>query len=229
MTLPSPPFRRARPRRARAGRLGLCLALAGTLASLAACGRDSASDWDNGRTGDAAVQAEARLLEQELPLAAGSQIYLLVDLADNAVLIKGRGLELYRLPILSWRGTADGAPSAPFRLRARPPVIRPKAAGGPNAELDPIELGDMPAAYELQFDPPLIIAVSPPPREGFWLWSKSLLVEAWGRLSAGATALTGGEAAPPRLRLALTREGAQSLAWAVTESMPLLVRRPGPR
>jgi hypothetical protein len=229
MPLPHPPFRRARPRRARPGRLGLCVVLAWALASLAACEGEPAPDRDPDRSGAAAIQADTRLLEQELPLAAGSQIYLLVDLAEGAILIKGRGLELHRLPILSWRGAADGSPASPFRLRMRPPVIRPKAAGGPDAELDPIELEDMPAAYELQFDPPLVIAVSPPPRESFWLWSKSLLVEAWGRLSAGATTLTGGEPVPPRLRLALSREDARSLAWAVTESMPLLIRRPGPR
>lgn len=177
-----------------------------------------------------AIQADTRLLEQEVQLAARSQIYLIVDLAEHAILIKGRGLELHRLPILSWRGTGDASPLIPYRLRTRPPVIRPTAAGGPAAEIDPIELEDMPAAYELQFDPPLIIAVSPPPREGFWLWSKSLAVEAWGRLSAGVAALAGsGEPSPPRLRLALTRDGAQSLAWAVTESMPLLIRRPNSR
>ncbi|WP_447975461.1 hypothetical protein [Nitrospira sp. Kam-Ns4a] len=202
------------PRLVRLCRIGL---LACALAPLAADAAAAVPAPE--RSDDRMLQEDTRLLEQELQLAARPQIYLIVDLAERAILIKGRGLELYRLPIQSWSGTGTDALTGTFRLRARPPVVRPRAAGSPDAELDPIELADMPAAYELVFEPALTLTISPPPQEGLWLWARGFLAHWWGRLSSSN----------PHLHLILPQEVGQSLAWTVTDGMAALVRRPSPR
>ncbi len=202
------------PRLVRLCRIGL---LTCALAPLAADAGAAAPAPE--RSDDQTLQEDTRLLEQELQLAARPQIYLVVDLVDRAILVKGRGLELHRLPIQAWSGTGAAALTGTFRLRARPPVVRPRAAGSPDAELDPIELADMPAAYELVFEPALTLTISPPPREGPWLWARGFLAHWWGRLSSSS----------PRLHLILPREAGQSLAWSVTDGMAALVRRPSRR
>jgi hypothetical protein len=170
------------------------------------------------------VNADARMLgetnralEEEVKLASRAQIYLVLDLAEGALLIKGRGIELHRLPLLHWETTDETALGRTFRLHARPPLTRPKLAPGEDPAETVIDLEDMPAEYELGFEPDLVIAVSPPAAEQPWLWAMSRLRE-WGHQFAASQATV-------RLRLALGKEDARSLAWSIIDGMPLIVRR----
>lgn len=164
--------------------------------------------------------AEAnRLLEEEIKLAARPQVYLVLDLSEQVILIKSRGLELYRLPIIGWEASGQPSVAGLYRLKERPPVARPKATAVEGALPPAIELGAMPEAYELLCDPDLTIAVSPLLYERPWLWVKSLLREWWARASFALRQQVSGR----RLRLLLPREAAQSLAWSVTEGMSFLI------
>ena len=170
-----------------------------------------------------AVSEANRLLEEELKVAARPQVYVVLDLTRSLILIKGRGLELSQIPIVRWQQTGDGAADGVYRLRTRPPVSRPKAA--PTDALSPIELDDMPETYELRVDPLLVITVSPPAGERFWLWAVAYLREWWVFLTAQF-----GVAAPAtdvnvRLHLTLSAGDAQSLAWSLTDGMTVLVGR----
>ncbi len=50
-----------------------------------------------------------RVLEEEIKLAAHPQIYLLLNLPDRSIVIKGRGIELRRLPIRAWQAMEERA------------------------------------------------------------------------------------------------------------------------
>jgi hypothetical protein len=171
-----------------------------------------------------ALSEANRLLEEELKVAARPQVYVVLDLTRSLVLIKGRGIELSQIPIVHWRQSGDSATDGVYRLRTRPPVSRPKAA--PSDTLSPIELDDMPETYELQFDPLLVIVVSPPAGERFWSWAVAYVREWWVFLSAqfGVKATTA-DAANVRLHLTLSSTAAQSLAWSLTDGMTLLIGR----
>ena len=111
-----------------------------------------------------------------------------------------------------------------LRLRARPPVIRPKATSAVEDAPPVIELKDMPHTYGLLFQPSLTIIVAPPAQEELWLWAKSRIREWWGRLALAAGFASDRETiAGPRLRLTLSQDAAQSLAWVVTEGMALII------
>lgn len=172
------------------------------------------------------LREATRVLEEEIKLAARPQLYLLLDLSERVISIKGRGVELHRLPIMTWRISGGGMAAGAFRLRARPSVVRPTATPGDEASQDLIELQDMPAEYALAFDPSLTLFVAPPVREQPLLWAKSHLREWWTGLASWTRSAVTPEqkAAGPRLRLTLSQEAAQSLAWSVAEGMPLLIR-----
>lgn len=179
-------------------------------------------------TGDFETVREAnRVLEEEIKLATRPQAYLLVDCSERVVVIKSRGVALYRLPIIDWYLSGEGPLAGVFRLRARPPVVRPKAMPGEDPSSDPIDLHDMPADYDLVFDPALILAVAPPLSEQPWLWAQSHLREWWRRAVAWVrVAATADQAvADASLRLTLSGEAARSLVWSVTDGMPMLIRR----
>ncbi|MER3422563.1 MAG: hypothetical protein C4293_04330 [Nitrospiraceae bacterium] len=112
-----------------------------------------------------------------------------------------------------------------FRLRARPSVIRPKAAPADDVLSPAIELQHMPEAYRLVFDPGLTIIVAPSIREKPWLWAKSWLLEWWDGLAAGTRFATRDHVDGPRLRLILSQEAAQLLAWSVIDGMPMIIGR----
>lgn len=162
-----------------------------------------------------ALQEANAVLQEEIKLAARPQTYLLVDIQQGIILVKARGVEVHRWPLQSWRARGDRPPAGLFRLKTRPPVDRPKARPGEDATEHPINLSDMPAEYELALDPPLIVTVCPSARDHPWLWLRGLLREGWIR-----TASTGAW-----LRLVLSPEDARSLAWSVTEGMPVLIGR----
>ena len=170
-----------------------------------------------------AVSEANRLLEEELKVAARPQVYVVLDLSRSVVLVKGRGIELSQIPIVHWRQSGDGAATGVYRLRTRPPVNRPKAA--PTDTLSPIELDDMPEAYELEFDPGLVIAVSPPAGERFWTWALTVLREWWMFVSALLGLGTTPDVVNIRLYLTLSPAAGQSLAWSLTDGMTLLIGR----
>jgi hypothetical protein len=178
-----------------------------------------------GAAPDARTLAEVnRTLEEEIKLAARPQVYLVLDLFERVVLVKSRGVELHRFPVTEWRGPNPDRVFGVYRLLARPPVTRPKAAPLENPdELAVIEVKDMPDAYELRWEPPLIIAVAPPANDQPWAWAQSWAREWWSRVWGTVR----GQDAPGlrRLRLTVEQETARSLAWSVTERMPLLIGR----
>ncbi|HZS10884.1 MAG TPA: hypothetical protein VFA38_01450 [Nitrospirales bacterium] len=165
-----------------------------------------------------------RALEDEVKLAARPQVYLVFDPFDRAILVKSRGLELHRFPVLEWRGPDPHRLAGVFQLKARPPVSRPKAAPVDDPEqLAVIELKDMPSAYELHMDPGLLILIAPPASDHPVVWAFSQVREWWWRLLA--VLHVGGRTSVPRIRVTLEEDAARSLAWSVTEQMPLLIGR----
>ncbi len=178
----------------------------------------------------ASLREAIRVLQEELRLAAKPQIYLLLDLPAKAAVIKGRGIELHRFPIVAWRASSPEPLGTVFRLRSRPPIIRPKAAIAENPQQNPIELKDMPVAFALRFDPPLTIWIAPPARENPWLWASSRGEEWWSWLRSWATTLLATDPPDPgpSLRLTLSTDDARSLAWSATDGLPVLIVRSHP-
>ncbi len=164
-----------------------------------------------------AVQEANAVLQEEIKLAARPQTYLLIDVHQGVVLVKARGVEIHRLPLLSWRAREDRLPVGLFRLTARPPVDRPKTRPGEDATEHPIDVSDMPAEYHLALEPSLLVAVIPPAQNHPWLWIRGRMREWWSR------AVSNGPS--PWLGLTLLPESARSLAWSVTEGMPVLIGR----
>ncbi len=190
--------------------LGLALALA--IGGLA--GGPSAQSLVT--TGDRPAIEEANtLLREEIKLAARPLTYLLIDLRHGVLLVKARGIELHRLPLLSWRVRADVPPVGLFRLTVRPPVDRPRTSPGEDATEHPIEVSDMPAEYQLVLEPSLIVAVAPPAQSHPWLWARGLAREWWKRAFFKGSSTW--------LRVVLSPESARSLAWSVTDGMPVLI------
>jgi hypothetical protein len=180
-----------------------------------------------GPTDDTAAIIEAnQLLEEELKLAARPHIYMVLDLASNVIQIKSRGIELHRLPIADWRQRGTGLLTGVFRLRGRPSVTRPKAAPVDIASIPAIELRTMPDRYDLIFDPGLIISIGQTARERPWPWVKDLAHEWWARVAPMlGIAIDTDSMAAVWVHLTLSQETAQSLAWIVTDGMPLIIGR----
>jgi hypothetical protein len=178
--------------------------------------------------GAPAIIEANRLMEEELKLAARPQIYMVLDLAAHVILIKSRGIELHRLPIAAWRQVGEGSLTGVFRLRARPSVNRPKAAPPDSADtgVTAIELQHMPDRYDVVFDPGLILSVGQSARERPWTWVRGLVEEWWIRFSGllGMAVVADGVTAA-RIHLTLAQEVAQSLAWTMTDGMPLIIGR----
>lgn len=55
-----------------------------------------------------------RVFEEEVKLAALGQPYLILDFPAEAVLIKSRGVELYRIPVTPLRRAKSGRHGEPF-------------------------------------------------------------------------------------------------------------------
>jgi hypothetical protein len=174
-----------------------------------------------------ALREAIRLLDEEVKLAARPQTYVVIDLVTNALIIKGRGIELHRLPIEQWTASRLEDITSTFRLRERPPVTRRKIEPAPGAEQSPIALDDMPTEFSLSFSPSLTVMIQPSATDNFWRWFSFKGQEWWLWLKGRFLALVSGNAVPstPTLQLTLTQDHAQSLAWTVTEGMPFLIRR----
>jgi hypothetical protein len=175
----------------------------------------------------AVLQEATRILAEEVKLAGRPQTYVIVDLVDRAVIIKGRGAELHRLPIEHWSGLRLAEASMAFRVQASPPVTRRKIEPAAGAEQPPVSLDDMPTDFTLTFVPSFSLAIQPSASDDFWRWLRFTGREWWVWLKSWSRRLATGEESSthPMLRLTLTPHHAQSLAWTVTEGMPFLVRR----
>jgi len=175
----------------------------------------------------AALQEATRVLAEEVKLAARPQTYVVLDLVDRAVVIKGRGAELHRLPIEQWSAAHLAEASTTFRLQARPPVERRKIEPAAAADQPPVSLHDMPSDFTLSFSPSFALTVHPSLSYDFWQWLRFKVREWWIWMKDWTRRLVTGKepAAQPVINLTLTPLDAQSLAWTVTEGMPFVVRR----
>jgi hypothetical protein len=175
----------------------------------------------------AALQEATRILAEEVKLAARPQTYVIVDLVDRALVIKGRGAELHRLTIEQWSAVDLADASATFRLQSRPPVTRRKIEPSAGEEQPPVSLDDMPTDFTLTFVPSFLLSIQPSASHDVWRWLRFTGREWWRWIKNWTWRLGTGKESPaqPVLRLTLTSHDAQSLAWTVTEGMPFLVRR----
>lgn len=175
----------------------------------------------------AALQEAIRLLEDEIKLAARPQTYIVIDLVDQTVVIKGRGVELHRFPIERWSAIHLADVTATYRLLERPLVIRRKIDPTAGAELPPISLDDMPTNYTLQFSPSLTVTIcsSTLNELGQWLALKGQAWWSWVRNWSLILTTGNPPASVPTLQLTVSADHAQSLAWTTTKDMAFLVRR----
>jgi hypothetical protein len=175
------------------------------------------------------LKEATRVLEEELKLAARPQTYLLIDLGGNTIHIKSRGIGLHHIPILAWSAESRKDLKGIHRLAARPPVVRRKIEPGAGAEQEPISLADMPADYVLSFSPSLSVTVVPSIAGNSLLQSAALLGKVgWRNVKDWTSRLLTDRSSEPtsRLRLTLSIDDAQSLAWSLVDGMALVIRRP---
>jgi hypothetical protein len=175
----------------------------------------------------ASLQEATRVLEEEVKLATRPQTYLLVDLVTRTIHIKGRGLDLYHIPIIAWSFKSPDAVTGTHRLIARPPILRRKIDPTASTEQEPISLADMPVDYTLSFSPALTIDVMPSYDHSPLQWIAARGKTWWRQLKEWSASLSTGQSVPPSpsLQLEISAEQAQSLAWSAVEGMPLVIRR----
>jgi hypothetical protein len=175
----------------------------------------------------AALQEAARVLEEEVRLAGRAQTYLLIDLVTQTIQIKGRGVELHRIPIIEWSASGLNNTKGAYRLITRPPVLRRKIDPSASVEQEPISLTDMPVDYTLSFTPPLTIDVAPAAGDNLLQWLRAQGKTWWRNMKERGGSLAAGQSATqsPHLQVEMSAEQAQSLAWAAVDGMALVVRR----
>lgn len=173
------------------------------------------------------LQEAIRVLEEEVKLAAHPQTYVVIDLAANLVLIKGRGVELHRFPISQWSATHLDEITSNYRLKERPLVSRRKIDPSIKDDQSPISLGHMPTDFTLRFSPGLAVTIRPSSPGSIWWWVKIQARASWVWIKQISTILSTGNAPEPNpeIYLAVDTDHAQSLAWAVIDGMPFLIRR----
>ena len=175
------------------------------------------------------LKEATRVLEEELKLAARPQTYLLIDLSRSTIHIKGRGIGLHHIPIVTWSAGSRDDLKGIHRLVARPSVVRRKIEPGAGNEQEPISLADMPTDYVLSFSPSLRITVVPSIRSGSLLQSAVLLGKVgWRNVKDWTNMLWTDRSSDSSayLRLTLSVDHAQSLAWSLVDGMALVIRRP---
>jgi hypothetical protein len=170
-----------------------------------------------------------RVLEEELKLAARPNTYLLIDLGASTIHIKGRGIGLHQIPIITWSVRSREDLKGIHRLAARPPVVRRKIEPGAGVEQEPISLADMPADYVLSFTPSLSVTVVPSVATDSLVQSAVLLGKAgWRNVRDWTSKLFTDRTSEStaHLHLTLSVDHAQSLAWSLVDGMALVIRRP---
>ena len=175
-----------------------------------------------------ALKKATRVLEEEVKLAARPQTYVLIDLATGTIHIKGRGVDLHHIPIISWSSNSLDQVKGTHKLTARPPVVRRKIEPGAGAEQEPISVADMPVDYVLTFTPPLTITVIPSAQSDHLLQGVVFLSKAWWRQTQTwvSTLFTDQSSKKnPQLQLTISGDQAQSFAWSLVDGMALVIRR----
>lgn len=174
------------------------------------------------------LREATRVLEEELKLAARPQTYLLIDLGANTIHIKGRGIGLHQIPIVTWSAGPREALKGIHRLVARPPVVRRKIEPGVAVEQEPISVADMPTDYVLTFTPSLSVTVVPSVAHDGLLRSAFLLGKVgWHNMKEWVSRVFTDQPAESSsyLRLTLTADHTQSLAWSLVDGMAIVIRR----
>ena len=177
----------------------------------------------------ASVKEATRVLEDELKLAARPQTYVLIDLVERAIHIKGRGVALHHMPIDRWSAGEGKALAGIHRLVARPAVVRRKIEPGAAGEQEPISLADMPADYTLSFTSGLAISVIPVPTKGNLLQGLAFMGKGWWRRLANWSSTIRSDkisTSAAQLELTISVDHAQSLAWSLVNGMAVVIRRP---
>ena len=175
----------------------------------------------------ASLHEATRVLEEEVKLAARPHSYLLIDLVTRTIHIRGRGVDLHRIPIVSWSLKTPDAIKGIHHVSTRPPINRRKIDPTASVEQQPISLADMPMTYTLSCTPPLTLTILSPPGDNPFQWISTRGTIWWSEFQEWAAALSTDQPPPPSpsLKLEMTAEQAQSLAWSVVDNMPLVVRR----
>ncbi|WP_455378279.1 hypothetical protein [Petrachloros mirabilis] len=173
------------------------------------------------------LQEAIRVLDEEVKLAAHPQTYVVIDLVANLVLIKSRGVELHRFPISQWSATHLDEITSSYRLKERPPVSRRKVDPSGKDDQSPISLDHMPTDFTLRFSPALAVTIRPSSPGSIWRWVKIQARASWVWIKQMTIILSTGNVPEPNpeIYLAVDIDHAQSLAWAVTDGMPFLIRR----
>ena len=175
------------------------------------------------------LKEATRVLEEELKLAARSQTYLLIDLSGSTIHIKSRGIALHQIPIIAWSAGSRDDLKGIHRLVTRPPVVRRKIEPGAGVEQEPISLTDMPVDYVLSFNPSLSVTVVPSVAGDSLLQSAVLLGKVgWRNVKDWTSRILTDRSSESRshLRLTLSVDHAQSLAWSLVDGMAVVIRRP---
>ncbi len=175
----------------------------------------------------AALREANRVLEEEVKLAARPHTYVVIDLVANHIAIKGKAVDLYRIPISSWSAESLGQMTGRFSLTGRPQIARPKIDPSAPGSQEPISLLDMPTRYDLAFHPVFVLEVVPTAVQSPFRWILWQVRSYWRTLhSTVSAAWSGRHQREPRLQLTLSEDDARSFAWILVDGMALVVRRP---
>ncbi len=175
-----------------------------------------------------AIKEATRVLEEEVKLAARPQTYVFIDLATKLLHIKGRGIDLHQIPIISWASNSPDNLKGIHRLTTRPAVVRRKIEPGAGTEQEPISVVDMPVDYVLIFTPTLTLTVVPSAAEDNLLKGALFLSKAWWRQAkTWASTVFSDQSSKQNGQLQLTLSGdhAQSFAWSLVDGMAVVIRR----
>jgi hypothetical protein len=208
--------------------MALCAMLLFVTLTTHAWGKDLEAFPNLNLNDPASVKEAVRVLEEELKLAARPQTYILIDLVERTIQIKGRGVGLHHMPLSRWAVESRDALTGTHRLVARPAVVRRKIEPGKGADQDPISLADMPTDYDLSFASGLTIIVASSAAKDSLVQGIVIMGKAWWRRVKKWTSTigTGSSTTPAHLQLTVSAVDAQSLAWSLVDGMAVVIRRP---
>lgn len=197
-----------------------------TILALLACAGTAVADEA------ADLRRDHKLLEAEMRLARGGQLYIIFDLIEHRVSFRSSGVTLVQLPLV--RPHLDGPlpPASTLLLASRetkdpprretihipendidneePVIARNEDVG----EFQALELADMPDRYRLVLADGTTLDIGP---------ARSGLGTCIGRIGHGFLDLFG-TPDTARLQLALAPDDARQLYWSFAENAPCLIR-----
>ncbi len=194
----------------------------------------------------AGLVRDARALDAEIKLAGKPKPYFVIDARDATLLIKAAGLTLKAIPITRMTTWGDPVAPVPRTLIRKSTLIEPKrptinpetakkqaegdessASNQAAAELEALELKDMPSRFRLDLDQGLHFAVRPVP-EGVVSWVReAVYYAAWYLARPLATVWSRALGKPySALYLRVAAQDARALYWACADGSELLVIGP---